>query len=376
MAKTLRAAVIGSTNRGGYGHGLDTTFIGVDGVELIAVADDDPDGLALAGRRLGVRALYNDYREMLAKEKPDIVSIGPRWVTDRVAMIEAAAAVGCHIHCEKPLAGTLTDLDAILAACDKAHVQISVAHQWRTMPPVRQAIRDLKAGKFGRLLRMRARPKDDARGGGEELNVHGTHLFDLMMAFAGRPRWVSGHVLVNHRDATRDDRQEGTEPVGPIAGDSISAMFGFDKGVRGFFDSTANLSLGGETVFDNLYGLFLECEKGALHLRQPGDVFVYPAPLNLPDIAELSWERIWIEAWHFTPEHKRRPVRQIWLRHGNAVLARDVIEAIHTGRKPISSGHEVRFVMEMIQGVYASHLADGRRLSIPLVDRRHPLHSA
>src|SRR5262249_50864156 len=151
---------------------------------------DNPAGLQATAKRTGVRSLYTDYREMLAKEKPDLVSIGPRWLDQRVAMVCAAAAAGCHIYCEKPLAANLADADAMVTTCAKAGVKLAVAHQFRAMPPVRRALRELQAGKFGSLVRLRARPKDDQRGGGEELMVHGTHLLDLMVLFAGAPRWV------------------------------------------------------------------------------------------------------------------------------------------------------------------------------------------
>ena len=126
---------------------------------------------------------------------------------------------------------------------------MAVAHQWRAMLPVQKIIKDVKTGEFGKLLRVRTRPKDDSRGGGEELLLHGTHLFDLMMAFAGEPRWASGHVTVDDRDATTDDTGHGNAPVGPIIGDSISAVFGFNNGVRGFFDSTAGLAIPGASNF-------------------------------------------------------------------------------------------------------------------------------
>lgn len=373
MPKTYRVAVIGATGQGGYGHGLDTAFLEVNRAEVIAVADEDPQGRVKAGRKLSVDRLYADYHEMLDREKPDIVCIAPRWITERVPMVEASARAGCHLYCEKPFAATLTDADRMIAVCREAKVKLAIAHQWRAMPPVRQAIADVRAGKFGKLLRMRARPKDDHRGGGEELLVHGTHWFDLMIAFAGPPRWVSGHVAVEGRDATRDDAREGTEPVGPIAGDSIAALFGFDSGVRGYFDSTADLAPPDDSRFDHLYGLSLECEQAALQLRQPGDVYVYPAPLVLPDYTGLAWEKIWIEDWHFTPEHQPRDVRRTWLHYGNKVLANDLIDAIQSDRDPLPSGHNAHHVTEMVQGVYASHFAEGRRLPIPLAERRHPL---
>ena len=372
MSKTYSAAVIGSTGKGGYGHRLDTAF-DIDDVELVAIADHDPEGLADAGERLGVSQLYRDYRQMLETEKPDFVSIAPSWVTERVPMIEAAAAAGCHIYCEKPVAGSLAEVDAIVAACQSAKVKMAVAHQWRAMLPVQKIIKDVKVGKFGKLLRVRTRPKDDSRGGGEELLLHGTHLFDLMMAFAGEPRWASGHVTVDNRDATTEDTGQGNAPVGPIIGDSISAIFGFDNGVRGFFDSTAGLAIPGESNFDNLYGLSLECERASLELREPGDVYIYSVPRVLPDLRDLAWERVWMPEWHERPEHAPDLLRKNWLSIGNKTLARDLIDAAEADREPLSSIRMVRFVNEMVQGVYSSHLLSGQRIAIPLAERTHPL---
>ena len=372
MSKTYSAAVIGSTGKGGYGHRLDTAF-DIDDVELVAIADHDPEGLADAGERLGVSQLYRDYRQMLETEKPDFVSIAPSWVTERVPMIEAAAAAGCHIYCEKPVAGSLVEVDTIVAACQSAKVKMAVAHQWRAMLPVQKIIKDVKVGKFGKLLRVRTRPKDDSRGGGEELLLHGTHLFDLMMAFAGEPRWASGHVTVDNREATTEDTGQGNAPVGPIIGDSISAIFGFDNGVRGFFDSTAGLAIPGESNFDNLYGLSLECERASLELREPGDVYIYPVPRVLPDLQDLAWERVWMPEWHERPEHAPDLLRKNWLSIGNKTLARDLIDAAEADREPLSSIRMVRFVNEMVQGVYSSHLLSGQRIAIPLTERTHPL---
>jgi predicted dehydrogenase len=372
MPRTHRIAVIGSTGKGDYGHGLDTAFVGIDRARVVAVADDNPKGLEAAAKRIGAERSYADYREMLAKEKPDVVCVGPRWISNRVTMTEAVVGAGCHVYCEKPMAGSLADADAMVAAARKVGVKFALAHQWRASPPVQQAIRDVRAGKYGRLLRMRARAKDDARGGGEELLVHGTHLFDLMMAFAGPPRWVSGHAGVGPRDATKGDARQGTEPCGTIIGDSISAMYGFDGGIRGYFDSTAGIAVG-KRDWDHLYGLFLECEQASLQLRQPGDVYVYPAPLVLPDLSKLEWSKLWVQEWHFTPEHEPRDHSRTFIREGNTYLANDLLDAIEQNREPLSSITTGQIVSEMVQGVYASHLAGGRRLVIPLVDRSNPL---
>jgi len=308
---------------------------------------------------------------MLEREKPDLVSIAPSWVSERVPMVEAAVAAGSHIYCEKPVAGRLDEIDTIVNACNRGNIKMAIAHQWRAMPAIQQAITDVKSGKFGKLLRIWTRPKDDSRGGGEELLLHGTHLFDLMMAFGNIPRWVNGHVLQHDRPITRSDTYQSTQSVGPIIGDSISAAFSFDHGIRGFFESTANLAISGQSNFNNLFGMSIECEQVKIELREPGDCYIYPAPRVLPDQKHLSWEKIWIEGWHDKYDHQT--LWKSFLHLGNQILVKDLIEAIENDREPLSTIQMARYINEMVQGVYLSHLSGGRRINIPLVERQHPL---
>ena len=365
-----RVGIIGSTQHGGYGHGLESGFKDRERFEIAAIADDDPAGLAATGKRLGVANLHASYREMLAQEKLNIVSIGPRWVTDRVAMVTAAAEAGCHIFLEKPLAATLREADAMLAACQRAKVKCALAHQLRAMPPVRQAFADIRAGKYGKVLRLYGQPTDDARGGGEELIVHGTHFFDLMISLVGPPRWVSAHLAAGPRDVTLADKREGREPIGPIAGDSAAVMIGFDEGVRGFWNSTANLNRHG-----TIYGLTIQCEQATVCMRTRGEVFVYPSPTLEPENDQHKWERIWVEDWHFTPEHKPAPLNDYLLR-GNVTLVRELVDAIEHDTEPTASLRDAVLVTEIIQGAYTSHFAGGARLAIPLINRRHPFEAA
>jgi len=66
-----RAAVIGRTGRGDYGHGLDVAMASQPKLTLVAVADEDPKGLAAAARRLKVDKTYADYpRDARPREAP------------------------------------------------------------------------------------------------------------------------------------------------------------------------------------------------------------------------------------------------------------------------------------------------------------------
>jgi predicted dehydrogenase len=192
---------------------------------------------------------------------------------------------------------------------------------------------------------------------------------------AGQPRWVFGHLQVDRRDVTRADRDDSLQFLGPVAGDSVSAMIGFEHGTRAFFDSTAGLAVGAERGFDNLFGVTIECEKQRIQLRQPGDAYLYGAPTVLADIDALNWEKTSIEDWHFLPDGTPRPLRREWLHIGNTILANDLIDAIEQDREPISGIERAMLITEVVQGVYASHFT-GRRVDIPLENRTHPLEES
>ena len=109
MSRKYRVGVIGHTGKGNYGHGLDRVWMAIPQCEIVAVADADADGLAAATRRLRAPRGYSDYRKLLDKEKPDIVSICPRWLDQHRDMVVAAAERGVHIYMEKPLAITVEE---------------------------------------------------------------------------------------------------------------------------------------------------------------------------------------------------------------------------------------------------------------------------
>src|SRR5688500_1272875 len=95
-----RAAVIGHTGRGGYGHQVDVALAGLPEVEVVAVADPDPEGRERAAARCGAARAYASYRYMLDRERPDLVAVATRWVDEHEAMLLAAIGAGAHVYCE------------------------------------------------------------------------------------------------------------------------------------------------------------------------------------------------------------------------------------------------------------------------------------
>ena len=102
-----RAAIIGHTGHGDYGHEHELIFNGRHDVEVVAVADPDPAGRAKAAQRCQAQRSYADYREMIEKEKPQLVCVTPRWTDQHHAMASDALRQGAHVYSEKPFTQTL-----------------------------------------------------------------------------------------------------------------------------------------------------------------------------------------------------------------------------------------------------------------------------
>lgn len=95
--KPCLVCVIGHTGGGDYGHDLDLAFRTIPRAKVLAVADPDEKGRLQAVRRSGAARGYADFREMLKREKPDLVAVCPRWVGDRLELVTAAAEAGAHV---------------------------------------------------------------------------------------------------------------------------------------------------------------------------------------------------------------------------------------------------------------------------------------
>jgi predicted dehydrogenase len=372
MPKSYRVAVIGRTGRGDYGHGLDTVWLGFDNVEIVGVADENPRGRAQAAERLKAKNAYGDFREMLVKERPQLVSVAPRWLDCHRDMVVACAEAGVHIFLEKPLCRTLAEADEMVTACERHHVKLAIAHQTRYSPRLERVRELLAEGRLGELIEMRGRGKEDARAGGEDLMVLGTHIMDLMRLIAGDARSCYASVLKGGKPVTKADVREGSEGIGPLTGDQISAQYVFDKGVQGYFGTRADRALPVDktrTVPGSRFGLTLYGTRGIITLTTgslPAAHFC-PDAAWAPGRANTPWQPI-TSAGLGADE----PLKDGSANAGNRWIVQDLFEAIEKDRQPRGSVYDGRAALEMILAAYASHGAQGP-VPLPLKERRHPL---
>ncbi|MDR2376256.1 MAG: Gfo/Idh/MocA family oxidoreductase, partial [Treponema sp.] len=94
---------------------------------------------------------YVDYKKMLAESRPDIVSIATESGKHKDIAIDCLNA-GCHVICEKPMALSTRDADAMNEAAKRAGRKLAVCFQNRFNAPVQKLRTALEAGRFGRIL--------------------------------------------------------------------------------------------------------------------------------------------------------------------------------------------------------------------------------
>src|SRR5262249_6516352 len=156
------------------------------------------------------------------KERPQLVSVATRFLDEHRDMVVACAAAGAGIFLEKPICRTLAEADEMIAACEKHHVKLAIAHQTRYSPRLLRVRELIADGLIGELVEMRGRGKEDPRVGGQDLMVLGTHIMDLMRFVAGDARWCLSRVGVAGKERVapigKADIREGGEGMGPIAG--------------------------------------------------------------------------------------------------------------------------------------------------------------
>lgn len=383
-SKTYRACIIGDSKQGGYGHDIHLIFDQHERVTVVGLADPDEEGRAKHGAECKAATLYADYKEMLEKEKPDLVAVGPRWTVNHKEYLEACAAVGAHGFMEKPLCVDMAEADAMVAAVEAKNLKWAVAYNFRqtaTMAHVKKCIMDDKL--IGTVLEARSRGKEDGRAGAEDMIVLGTHLFDLMRYLMGEAGWCQADITHNGAAATAANVREATEALGPVVGNRIHATFGFSKGTAGHFSSMFTREGSGGRWGLDIYGT-----KGVISIkmdrfsRQPGEKPTRQEVLNSV-VPEVTWldDSGWIprtgadgaviSAWKSLPDAPAIAITDR-KRDSYTPIVADLIAAIEEDRLPATSLQDSAKAQEMIQAVFESHVA-GKRVTLPLELRDHPL---
>jgi len=228
-------------------------------VTVVGGCDPDPGARSQAGVPLATEAP----EELLERTEPHLVVVGTPPALHR-EHTELALAAGCHVLCEKPLAPTLADTDAIVAASRRAGRLVIVNSEFPFMRIHAAAQSTIGMPEFGRLLHVHAwhtmAPTAETeagwRGGlSRRLGLEfGIHVFDLIrFFFDDMPTRVIAHM-------PRPDQAIGWDPVNVVA-----LEFADGRGASMMLD---RLSRGPERYLD----IRLDGERGAIHTSLGGQL--------------------------------------------------------------------------------------------------------
>jgi len=174
-------------------------ILSTPGLELAGLWDGD-EARGRAAAASASTAFFSSPEALLAA-RPDAVIVASENSRHR-PLVEAAAAAGVHVLCEKPLATTVADAEAMVAACRMAGVRLMTAFPMRFSPPLLEVKSRLDSGELGRPYcftasnqgqlptKHRAWFADRELAGGGALADHIVHLADIF-------RWYLGEEVVS-----------------------------------------------------------------------------------------------------------------------------------------------------------------------------------
>lgn len=156
QGRRYRTALIGA---GWWGMNILTAAVEAGESEVVALCDVDRNQLDAALKKLAPLTRdqprrFEDYRELLAKEKPEIVIVG---TPDHWHALPTIAAVkaGAHVYVEKPISHTLLEGRAMVNAARAAGRVVQVGTHRRVSPHNISAREFIRSGKLGKVGMVR-----------------------------------------------------------------------------------------------------------------------------------------------------------------------------------------------------------------------------
>ena len=306
----------------------------IDGVELVGIADEDAARGQAFAERFGTRFFADD--EALLGEGLDGVVICSENSRHR-PLVELAASHTRHILCEKPIATTVEDAQAMIDQCAVAGAKLQIAFPVRFVPSIMSLKQMMEQQALGRVYSLKTTNHgsmpggwfvDKARSGGGAVIDHTVHVIDLL-------RWFFG------AEVTEVYAEVGTDLLHPNLGIDDAGLLSF-------------------TLSNGAYGTLDTSWSRPKAFPTGGDVTI-----------EVVGERGWIRLDAFKQQfavYSNQSDRAQWVGWGSNMdqgLVSDFIEMIRLGREPSITGLDGLRALEVALAAYRS-AETGAPVSLPM----------
>jgi len=293
---------------------------------------------------------YTDYKEMLEKEKPELVAVATESGKHASIAIDCMEIANAHVIIEKPIALSLEDADRIIETADRLGRKVCANHQNRFNKSIQKIREAVEMERFGKMLHGTAHIRwcrdheyyDRAswRGtweqdGGALMNQC-IHNIDLL-------RWMMGdevECVMGMTDRLKHDYID--------AEDLGIAIIKFKNGAYGIVEGTTNVYP--KNLEETLY---LFGEKGTVKAGGASVNCIEEWCFSdmLDDPAEVK------ARFHENPPNVYG--------YGHTPLYADVIDAINNDRQPLVDARAGKRALEMVLAIYKS-AATGEKVTFPL----------
>lgn len=317
------------------------------GVECVALCNRTVSKAESLGQQWGISKVYSidDIETMLDTEKLDFIDICTN-VETHYPLTKMAAERGIPVVCQKPMAVSLAEAEAMVAVCQQANVPLFINENWRWQYPIRQFKQRMEAGGIGRPFRARidyrnSFPVFDNQPFLKELEQFiltdiGSHILDVA-------RYLFGDATRLYCETTRvhpDIRGEDVATVMMTMGEDITV--------------TCEMSYASKREHDRFPETYIEVEGSQGFLALEPDFW----------IRETTSEG--------TRATRHQPPRYAWadpaydLVHSSIVPAQaSFVRALNGTGAAENTGADNLKTMQLVFGAYASAAAH-QVLSLPL----------
>jgi predicted dehydrogenase len=327
-----------------------SNYVQVPGVDLVGLCDVDGKRAQALADEFNVPKVFTDYKDLL-KEDLDAVSVcTPNVFHAPVAL--AAFKRGLHVLCEKPMATTAADAQAMARAARKAKRVLMVAHQSRFRNESQTLKKFIDRGRLGDIfyaragyVRRRGIPgagswfTTKAMAGGGALIDIGVHALDLVLYFMGFPKPVT--VLGMTQQSITDVRKAlggwGTPNLKGVIDveDFAAGLVRFDTGATLLLEASWHANVVESRMVFDLIGTKGGAKLNPLVIATEDRGVVVDVAPQVPKDRESAYLR---EVRHF-------------------------IDCIRKGREPLITGEQGVVVTTILESVYRS-AASGQAVSL------------
>ena len=306
-------------------------------MELAAVCDINPEALerfeAAWSERWPETRQYADYREMLDREELDILTVATSDHRHAQIVIDGAEMGVRGIFCEKPIATTLEDADAMIAACERNGVKMSVNHSRRWFPLYHKVRRAIRSGAIGPPTVLTA-----VLGGPRAMMFrNGTHYIDALCFFAESVPVAVSAILEDGFDDW--DRYRGDGGKLPENEPGMTGTIVFENGMRAIFRSLKGTA-----------------PIGGMEITGPKGVIRMGGNDRAAELAVLEDVRAEPVRTTIYPEQY-----QI---QGTVAAYRELVDIMEHGGESISSPRDARMALQILLGFLESHQQGGRLVEV------------